>query len=707
MKSNTFNYSLLAVGVAALMGVSTGAMANTKPTESGAVSKGANGIKNIATAKYKVGNDAEFQPEVQSNEVIVNISETANFSLVATSDGVIDEKNEDIAATPNNTTEFKHTLANIGNVSDTYTINTTGENSDIVTKDPSYALDSASIDYTIQPIDGGTLSVEQSEALSTLGQAKSGTISSGGTIQLPPGLEAALSYQVATGNKTGGDIGVGTLTATSTFIAAAEPAKQKLTNENQTIVKVPVFKIDKSATCQGKTTDCNSFDLNADNQEITYSIKVTNVDPGYSTDADNVVFRDQLPEGMTLVPGSVKFGTATVADTNLTITKPNNRQTLQGTLPSLAVGEDITVSFKVSINKETLTEAGSATNHVTLYDNYDNSTPEPDNTNGFDISDSTDDTIDNPNLPNGVEGQGNIGEDTSSTITFTDRDLTISAGTTEEVPVQGEVTYSHIITNEGNENEGGTDRPITITLTDPVTGNALSIEEAEGKKPYYVAADGTNTPLTKNPNGTYKLPDSIILVPNTAADGQTPTAGSTVEIGYTVKSNGASDGEVGTTDNDIGLKETNSVTLIPAVVDGIDAPAKTVNNTTTIQGLKLEKLAAVVSATGIENLTCPTDTSGLTFGRGEGINAKPYDCIVYKITATNTFETKVLTTVTLSDEKALWNAQATYQDDVTGLIGTSTNGVVNNDTGDFITTTLGTLPAEGTGTMTFSIKVNP
>ena len=701
MKSNTFNYSLLAVGVAALMGVSTGAMATT---ESGAVSTGATGIKNIATAKYKVGNDTEFQPEVESNEVIVNISETANFSLVATSDAVVDEKNEDIAATPNTTTEFNHILANNGNVTDTYTIETTGNNSDIVTKEPSYALDSADIDYIIQPIGGGTLSTEQSNALTALNQPVSGTISSGGSIQLPPGLEAALSYQVATGDKKGGAIGVGTLTATSTFIATVDSTKAELINENQTIVKLPVFKIEKSATCQGNNNNCNSFDLNADNTDLTYSIKVTNVTTDYSANADNIVFRDQLPEGMTLVSGSVKFGAASVADNSLTITTANNSQTLQGTLPSLAVGEDITVSFKVSIDKETLKAAGSATNHVTLYDNYDDSVPNPDNTtDGFDISDSTDDAIDNPNLPNGVEGQGNIGEDTSSTITFTDRNLTISAGTTEEVPVQGEVTYSHTITNEGNENEGGTDRPITITLTDPDTGNALSIDKTAGNAPYYSTDGGTTKiPLIDNGDGTYTIPDSVTLVPNTSTDPENPTPGSTVEIGYTVVSAG--------TNADIDVtKETNEVTLTPAAEDGIASPATTVTNTTEIQGLKLVKLAAVVAGTD-NSLVCPTGAGldNLTFSDGTtAIDATPFDCIVYKVTATNTFTTKDLTDVTISDAKSQWETQSTYQGDLEGLIGGSATNVTDTDNGPILTSEFSTLPSSTDGTMTFSIKVNP
>ena len=703
MKSNTFNYSLLAVGVAALMGVSTGAMATT---ESGAVSTGATGIKNIATAKYKVGNDTEFQPEVESNEVIVNISETANFSLVATSDAVVDEKNEDIAATPNTTTEFNHILANNGNVTDTYTIETTGNNSDIVTKEPSYALDSADIDYIIQPIGGGTLSTEQSNALTALNQPISGTISSGGSIQLPPGLEAALSYQVDTGDKTGGDIGVGTLTATSTFISGvtdATEAQKKLTNENQSIVSLPVFKIEKSATCQSKT-NCNSFDLNGETTSgIDYSIKVTNVTTDYSVTADNFVIRDVLPAGMTFntnqtLPSGVSIDTAGM---------DGNRQVIDITVDSLAVAASVEVKFNVNVDVPILRAAGTATNHATVYDNYDDTTPNPDITDGFDISDSTDEngtdpsTDNNPNVPG--DGPGTPGEDTTPTITFTDRDLTISTGTTKEIPVQGEVTYSHTITNEGNENEGGTDRPITITLTDPDTGNALSIDKTAGNAPYYSTDGGTTKiPLIDNGDGTYTIPDSVTLVPNTSTDPENPTPGSTVEIGYTVVSAG--------TNADIDVtKETNEVTLTPAAEDGIASPATTVTNTTEIQGLKLVKLAAVVAGTD-NSLVCPTGAGldNLTFSDGTtAIDATPFDCIVYKVTATNTFTTKDLTDVTISDAKSQWETQSTYQGDLEGLIGGSATNVTDTDNGPILTSEFSTLPSSTDGTMTFSIKVNP
>ncbi|MDN3398671.1 hypothetical protein QL919_08025 [Psychrobacter sp. APC 3426] len=700
MKPNLFNHTLLAVGVAALMGVSTGAMATT---ESGAVSTGAAGIKNIATAKYKVGNDTEFQPEVESNEVIVNISETANFSLVATSDDVVDEKNEDIAATPNTTTEFNHILANNGNVTDTYTIETTGNNSNIATKDPDYALGVADIDYAID-VSGLTQAekddlVAQNAAsgLSISGNTATGTIPNDSTITLLPGLEAELSYQAATGDQTGGNIGVGTLKATSTFITAAEPAKAELINENQTIVTVPVFKIEKSAICQSKT-NCNSLDLNSADTDIDYSIKVTNVKTDYSVEADNFVIRDVLPKGMKLNGDVTLPSGATVVTTG---TDADGRQIIDVTVPSLAVAADLTVSFKVEIEVDVLRAAGSATNHATVYDSYDDTTPNPDDPNSYDITDSTDDTLDSPNVPEDGDGPGTPGEDTTPTITFTDRDISITDADNQEVAVKGEVTYTHTITNEGNENEGGTDRPITITLTDPDTSNALSIDKTNNV-PYYSTDGGTTkAPLTDNGDGTYTIPDSVTLVPNEAADGETPTTGSTVEIGYTVISDGTND-DIDVTD------ETNTVTVTPG---GDLAPTvPDVTNTTEIQGLKLVKLAAVVSADGNQGLTCPTGTGldSLSFSDGTtAINAEPFDCIVYKVTATNTFTTKDLTDVTISDAKSQWEAQSTYQDDLKGLIGTSDAGVTDSGAGAIITTKFDTLPISSDGTMTFSIKVNP
>lgn len=116
-----------------------------------------------------------MQPEVQSNEVVVNITETANFSLAAI-DGVSvdDDKNENQTAVPGGKTSFNHILANNGNVADTYTITTTGDNdSNIDTANPNYALNAgADVVYVIKAIGGGPLTPAQQAALTALGQAK-------------------------------------------------------------------------------------------------------------------------------------------------------------------------------------------------------------------------------------------------------------------------------------------------------------------------------------------------------------------------------------------------------------------------------------------------------------------------------------------------------------------------------------------------------
>ena len=176
MKSNTFNYSLLAVGVATVMGISSGANA----AESTAVSKDAVPINNVATATYVVSGVSQ---SATSNIVTVNISESANFSLVATSDTDTNiDANSDRPAVPGGTTSFTHTLSNIGNVADTYTINTIAENNaaintpnattPVAVGSENYLFGNKTVTYTIVPSAGNNdTAAQQTAALQAVGQA--------------------------------------------------------------------------------------------------------------------------------------------------------------------------------------------------------------------------------------------------------------------------------------------------------------------------------------------------------------------------------------------------------------------------------------------------------------------------------------------------------------------------------------------------------
>ncbi|MBR7538706.1 hypothetical protein KC221_21145, partial [Mycobacterium tuberculosis] len=109
------------------------------------------------------------------------------------------------------------------------------------------------ISYAIFNADGSTATT-----LAT-GQAQTGTVSANsGTIKLLPGQYANLTYNVTSPTTaTGGQSAVGTLTATSTYVTqkATTGTSATLINENQAIIKLPVFAISKTAAS-------TSIDLN-------------------------------------------------------------------------------------------------------------------------------------------------------------------------------------------------------------------------------------------------------------------------------------------------------------------------------------------------------------------------------------------------------------------------------------------------------------
>ncbi len=684
MKSRCFHYSLLTISIAAFMSLNTANAATAT-----AVSAPAAAINNKASASYSIGTVA--QPVVESNTVTVNVTETANFSLIATLAGGNADANINQVATPGSTNTFTHTLSNTGNVRDTYTIRTTGDNDpDIITTNKDYPLGVASINFVIKQTGGTVLTDAQKTALSDFGQATTtGTVVNGGSIKLIPGTIAELSYAALTpSTQTGNQKGVGTLTATSAFFTTVNSTKPTLVNENQSIVKLPVFKIEKTATCQS-STNCSSLDLNAANTDITYSIKVTNATTDYSVAADNFIIRDVLPAGMTL------SGNVAVSTTGATITSTgkdsSNRQIIDITVPSLAVGSNTIISFKVSVNKTTLSAAGSATNHATVYDRFSNTVPVPGtDTSGYDIVDSTDTVAANNVTKVPDEGAGTAGADTATTITFTDRKLTITTGTTKEISILGgEVKYTHTLTNTGNASEGGVNRPIGITITDPDTAKPLEV-----KNPKYKLPNGNEIALEviDAATGKYKLPIGVTLAPN-----------ATVEISYTVVSDG--------TNADLGKSETNSLQVVlpqGATADSTFPTVSAVSNTTTIKGLTLLKqLALQVGCTGA--ITAYEGTLGSN--STATFKSNPGDCVYYKITATNTFTTLGLNNVVVSDSTSQWKdangrVQAVYQNNAVGSDGSSNTGLTGTGDAQKVSTTFATLASGASGTLIFSTKVS-
>ena len=705
MKSNTFNYSLLAVGVAAVMGLSSGANAATPAT---AASSGDLPIVNVATANYSVAGIA--QPLATSNSVIVNVSETANFALVSTvPDGII---GDDIAvnqtAIPGGNTTFTHALTNTGNVTDTYTIRTTGEDSPLVTAIPNYALGLAGangITYTILKADNSVPSAAELN-----GQAQTGTISNGETIKLSPKLKANLSYAAATpSTQDGNHKGVGTLTATSTFFTTAGRTviASTVTNENQTIVRLPTFRIAKAAT--------SNVDLTATTPQIFYSILVTNATTDYSAAATDFVIRDVLPVGLTLPNNATSDVTITGAGT-ATISTIGTRQAIDVAVANLPVGESLTIAFTVNVDRAQYAGSNSSvTNNVEVYDKIIGAVGVlpgiPLIGTNYDILDSTQNNTDVTRVPAAADESGGTGIDTAGVTSFTRRATVLSNPTIREIApasgTAGQVTHTTIITNNGQDNEGTTTNPLSFTIADggnnpnvrPVDGDVSVTYTPPGTSPILVTV--TITPI----GGVYTL-NSTTLPTAQFPNGIAP--GGTLAINYKVSSGNVTNPAIANEAAVVGSTESTVVTLTPT---GTGASVPTlVTDRTNVRGLTLAKTQSL-------DVTCAGTVVNGTFV-DTAIDAEPDQCVIYRIQATNTSSAIQtanpaaasgfdITGLTILDSLSNFSAGADLVagSPASSATAGSTIGTAAAADSTAVTTIASTLAPQGVATLTFKIKI--
>ena len=694
MKSNTFNYSLLAVGVAAVMGVSTGANAATPAT---AATAGAAPINNVATASYSVAGVS--QPSVTSNTVTVNVSETANFALVSTvDDGSIGNDTAiNQTATPGGTTIFTHTLTNTGNVTDTYTVNTTGNDSPLVTipGTPDYALGTAPVTFTIVQADGTALTPAQVTALN--GQAQSGTIDNGKTIRLQPGTRANLSYEATTPTATNGnDKGVGTLTATSTFFTTNNASGATLVNENQTIVRLPTFKIAKAAT--------STVDLTAATPQITYSIVVTNATTAYSADATDIVIRDVLPAGLSLPSGTASDVTVTGGAGTATISTINGQQAIDVAVANLAVGASRTITFTVNVDRTKYAGANSsATNNVEVYDKFVGPVgtlpATPALGTNYDILDSTNNTIDVTRVPAAADQANGAGVDSAGVTNFTKRAVVLSAPTTREIApasgTTGQVTHATTITNNGQDTEGTNANPLTFTIADG--GLNAAVRPVTGPVSVTYTPPGGGAPVITTIQPTVADGNTYTLNTTTLPSGIAP--GGVLTINYNVSSGNVTTPATVADAAAVGSTEKTIVTLTAA---GTNPPAATsVTDTTNVRGLALVKSQAL-------DATCSGTVASGTFVQ-TAINATPDQCVIYRIQATNTSSAALgfnLTALTISDLLSNFSAGADLVagSPATSATASSTAGIASTTSTEVLGTNY-TLVPQGVGTLTFKIKI--
>lgn len=668
MKSNTFNYSLLAVGVAAVMGLSTGA--NAAPsliptaTESGNAGTNSKTIRNVATASYSV--DGQIQKDVESNPVTVNINEVISFSLTANNlDNVQnDEKNINSTVAPEGFVTFKHTLTNTGNLDDTYSFaltdlsggkyNLAGSNANVIIKN---AAGVKTEEYNINGIPSGSFP-----------------------------LSAGYSVEITINAKTTGNQGGSTqnlkLSVTSTRIAAiatpANGAKQTLTNTDESSTVLPVFSI-------AKTITSGTFNVNDPTAEVSYKVVVKNVNLPYSKDATNVTIEDFLPDGLIMSQGLVSTNITTTG-TGTTINNSSITNTSNGfsfVAPSLPKDGEVIITFKAKKNPD-VALAQNALNHITVTDDLDDNATTTntlvDSTDGLEEQNINFYPTDNDiNITDGNSvADGKNGTDSTQPLNSTQRSLTLTNPQTIQIPTTTNSTtqanHSVIITNTGRDPETN----LSFTLVKSGTAENVSVSN--------VQVNGTGTALIATSAGVYTIPGTL-------------AAGTSLNITYVVTSNNAK----------VGQKEETTVTLVPSTTPGNSPTVDPVVDTTQVRGIELAKTQAL-------DANCDGNPEGSFITTSFNVDAG--QCVVYNIKATNTFDSSVtgsysIASLVISDD-LIANGVTTSADYLAGsannknISGSATTGSVtapNATNNQVASNTVEALAPQATANLQFAIKI--
>lgn len=683
MKPNLFNHTLLAVGVAAAMGISTLASAATTSGETTTEVQ----IKNIATAIYFVA--GQEQPEAESNEVTIKISEAVSFSLTANEDDgkKDDDKNELLEVAPNGVVTFEHTLENTGNRDDIYTVELTDVDAKYTPTTTYKVFNDGDDSATATPVSSGSI-------------AATGTAISVGKDQF---VQIIVSAQTA-GNK-GNDKPTLTLSATSSALTDnTGGATPTLTNTDSSFTKLPTFSIVKTMT--------NGLDLNDSTDTATYQVVVKNDASLFSTKATDITIEDFLPAGLVMAEalgsanivysGDHKAGAIDTANNGAAGSDGFN---IKGV--DLDVGSYVTIAFTVKKGGTGTLDPANALNHVTVTDDLDNN-PATDNT----LIDSTDSTQDNVSTFNPNPEQNfttgttatEPGDDSTQPLLTIKRVLALAGPTTKQVPPttnpdgSGEATHTATITNSGQEAEGNTAGELTFTLTDTNATTAGTVNVVPSKvKVIYENVEYLLPAVTGTADGIYTYDiNNAVATNGTKFPGIAP--GKTADIQYNVASNNAT---IGTTD--VENAEEIIVTLLPKGEGFPTVPE--ITDTTQVRGLLLFKTQSL-------DANCDGTSDDGNFDTE--IDAVPGQCVVYKIKAENNSDTTNgfdINSLVISDLLSNFEAQASVKEisnkSPWTTLGSSASGLTEpaNVTATEVRTKIAELKPTGTATLDFTIEI--
>ena len=673
MRSNTFKHSLLAIGVAAVLGMSTTANAvETDKTSTSVV------ITNQASASYNVSD--QLQPVVESNVVKITVTEQTSFSLVPAPTNVGKE------VAPNGFVQFTHTLTNTGNRTDNYAITTPSA-------PDGYDTANSTVSYKIYNENG----VE--DTARTVNDAPYGA-SSGRVFPLEKGHYIVVVINAKTTGNKGGETKPLEISAVSSLLGEGET----LVNTDTSFTRLPTFNIVK--------TLINGLDLNdLANDTATYRVVVTNDgNTAFTTDATDIAIADILPDGLVMAEAltlaNIKpSSTATTGTIDSSNAGAVDSEGFNITGVNIPVGQKITIEFKVKKGPGALDPA-TAINHVTVTDDLDNNAA-TDNT----LIDSTETSREEkisafyPTTEiNNLNGQtpASPGDDSTLPLSLAtiQRALTLTGPTFREIAptsgTLGQVTHATVITNTGKDIEGSKAGELTFTITDDdgTPPDQINIVPTSVTVTYYPDGNDTTTPTVIDQ--TITAVDGVYDLSTALPGGIAPNG--TVTIKYNVSS---ADAKIFTPAGSTTPTFENTIVTLTPGNEG--APQSvSVTDKTTVRGLTLLKTQAI-------NADCVGTPADADFVRTEIKNVSPGQCIVYKIQAKNTSSADAtsptgagfnITGVIISDEFSKFSNEADYvEDSITVTSGTK------SDTGAALTNTIDTLAPQATETMQFKVKI--
>lgn len=561
--------------LAASIAVAVGGLAFV-PAANAAAPLAGTSISNVATASYT---DASARAQtVTSNIVQATVIQVASFKI---------EADRTVNALPNGQVTLPHTLTNLGNGSDTFTINvadvTTGDNFDFGT----------GLIKVYRDADGN-------------GQADDNINLAGQTVTLAAGQ--ALNLVVVTTVPAGQTVGTNgklTISAQSSIaVATSETITTKSNTDTVNVTSNAIIKVDKSIT--GNISSVKTGDV------LEYVLTYTNT--GNNT-ATNVILKDILPDYLVYQASSGRWSTGATALTDAIDADKYKFDATTGEISfvvdSVAPNTTGTLKFKVTVGAASKGAASTATGAYVPAGQIQNKALFSYDPDGVGTTPQTTDTPTNTSTVTVTADYSGAIND-SSISNYNDNERVITDATKDDSQTiainQGQpATFTTYVWNRGNTSENYNISSVLVAAGLPA-GTQVQFFKADGATPLTDSNSDQISDVGPIAPGTY----AAVVVKVTPPPTYTGTGGSVTVTARPLNNSALSDSTtlvVNVTAASVDLSKSNLGT--PADGSGAYVSGTIVQSVTTNPGAPATFQLAITNgaSSGIDNFNLGLDTA--------------------------------------------------------------------------------------------------